>query len=114
MGRGIWLAVLLMIAGCAQQAAAPALPPVIPDYSHDAIQLQLRKQQTEFQAQERFQRAYIECQEYDFKLDGCAVLQKKRDTDERAALVSATQQKKAERIAAEKLVRDEAAELQKP
>jgi hypothetical protein len=83
------------------------------NYPNDDGWAEVKKQQALYHAQLLFESAYIDCQEYQFTLKGCDVLQRKRDSDERARLVSVKQQRKAEKKAAEEVVSDEAAELQK-
>lgn len=100
---------LLLLAGCSPASVAPVAETIPVDV--DNWQLEMKKADADMQAQHRYQRAYIECQEYKFALKGCDVIKRKRDTDERAALMSAEQQRKAEKAAAEKIVSDEAAEL---
>jgi hypothetical protein len=108
------LAVLLLISACAPSQTSFPVSASVPQASPNEWEQELKKQDADLQAQHRYQRAYIECQEYEFNLQGCDVIKRKRDTDERAALISAAQQHKAEKEAAEKMVSDEAAELSKP
>lgn len=108
----IFVLAVFVLCGCVSEATPMHNMGTI-NYIKPPYLVALEKSQEELAAQHSFQRAYIECQEYDFKLKGCDVLQKKRDTDSRAALVSQKQQQEALKESAQKIVIDEVRELNK-
>lgn len=116
--KNISILALVFLVSCATQSDPPhgvAYPAVKQDApSPEPPWLTaLKKDTADRIAQNKFAGAYIECQEYDFKLNGCDVLIKKRDTDARAELVSQKQRQEEARNNAQASVSEEVKELEK-
>lgn len=106
------IAFLGLLAGCAvHQTEFPSTPAVPLQTTASAWELEMKKQGEEYEASNKFRRAYMECQEYGFGLAGCAVIQKHHDALDAKAKIDGEYQARKEKEAAEDLVATEVKEL---